>query len=427
MSFSQQLKKYILFVIATSGVIFSVNATAGGFQLWEQNAADIGDYHAGAAAEANIAATAFYNPAGITRLKKQEISFGVALIPIEVNYTGTATITPFPGILPSVTNQVNNAPGDTVNAVPNIQYVLPLPKHFAFSFGVTSPFGLSTNYHDISYVNTLATKTQLKTININPGIAYAINRYISLGAGFDALYGSADYNSDIYSPMTTDLSGWNYGYNAGVLVQFTPATRAGLSYRSAITISAVGQSVALGGHLTKTTSAQFPLPATSILSLYHDFNSRFTLMASAFYTQWSTFQQLILNNLATTAGAGTVALNEHYRDTWNLALGGKYHFTQAISLEAGFGHDQTPTQIGYRDIRLPDNDRYAASVGVNIDPSPGFHWSMGWTHFFVPNTPVDNTNSNDTSKTTPTIAPAVSVGTETGNINVIGIQFSCDI
>ncbi len=416
MSLSPQLKRYFFSLVATSAVVFSAQSFAGGFQLWEQNAAGIGDYHAGAAAEADIAATAFYNPAGVTRLKHQQVSFGATLIPVEIEFTGTAS-----------GNPVTNAPGDTTNIVPNFQYALPFANRWAFAFGVTTPFGLSTHYPDVQYVNFLATKTQLQTINFNPSIAYAFNRYVSLGVGFDELYGSAIYNADVFLPIKTDLSGWSEGYNAGLLVQFTPETRMGLSYRSAITVLAKGTSQSNNGSPYETTAtARFPLPPTSILSIYHDINSRFTVMGSAFYTQWSVFRQLIVRNMATPILPGVVALNENYRNTWNLSVGGKYKINHVISLEAGFGHDDTPTRSGYRDIRLPDNSRYAASLGVNIEPKPGFIWSMGWTHFFIPTTPIDNTKSNDASQTT-TLPPTISIGNTKANINVIGIQFSCDI
>ena len=43
-------------------VSLSSYANASGFQLWEQDGASIGNYHAGYAAAANDASTAFYNP-----------------------------------------------------------------------------------------------------------------------------------------------------------------------------------------------------------------------------------------------------------------------------------------------------------------------------------------------------------------------------
>lgn len=423
MEFSSNLKKYIISIFTASTFIFSVNIFAGGFQLWEQDSGGIGDYHAGGAAEADTAATLFFNPAGATRLKQQQVSVGAAYIPLNVSFSGTV----------NSTVPVNPTSGDTSNIVPNFAYAIPFANHrFAFAFSVTTPFGLATNYPNTSPINLLATKTQLETINLNPSLAYAINQYISIGVGFDELYGKAIYDSDVFEPLDTGLTGWSEGYNAGVLIQFNPQTRIGVSYRSAITVDATGgsSSQTLGSPpvpVNTTASADFPLPATTIFSAYHQFTDRFTMMASAFYTQWSCFKELVINNLATPFGAGTVGLFENYRNTWNLAIGGKYKLNSDVSLLAGFGHDQTPTKLGYRDIRLPDNNRYAASLGFDIHPSKKWLLSFGWIHFFVPNTPIDNSLANDTSKTTTLLPPNIGVGSVAASVNVYGAQFTWNI
>jgi long-chain fatty acid transport protein len=405
MLFSPRLKNYLLAVFTASAVIFSAQTFAGAFQLWEQDAEGIGDYHAGAAAEGNSAASVFYNAASATRLKHQQVSVGGALIALTTSFTGTA----YPLNSPV---SVTDAPGDTTNIVPNLAYALPFANRWAFAFSVTTPFGLATKYPDVDFVNTLATKTQLQTINLNPSIAYQINHYLSLGVGFDALYGSAIYNADVFGTITDDLTGWGYGYNAGLLAQITKDTRVGLSYRSGITIDAKGPSQS--GALHTTASVDFPLPPTTILSVNQDINPRLTLMASAFYTQWSVFRQLIINNISTSFGTGTINLWEKYRDTWNLSVGGKYKLNNHITLLAGFG-----------DIRLPDSDHYAASLGVDIQPRPGFVWSMGWTHLFIPTTDINNSSSNNGS-TTPT-PPTKGIGTSKGGVNVMGMQLSWDI
>ncbi|EKD78004.1 MAG: long-chain fatty acid transport protein, partial [uncultured bacterium] len=225
--------------------------------------------------------------------------------------------------------------------------------------------------------------------------------------------------------LTNQLTGWGYGYNAGVLVQFTPETRMGLSYRSPITVKATGPSEL--GLNTSTVSANFPLPATTMLSVYHDVNHRLAVMASAFYTQWSCFNQLIIKNMAQNSGTATAVINENYRNTWNLAVGSRYKFNQHIALEAGFGHDQTPTQLPYRDIRLPDNNRYVASVGINIHPRKDFEWSMGWTHLFTRDTLVDNSGSLSNQSTVPAANFAIGKGTVHSSVNVFGIQFTWDV
>src|SRR3990167_465886 len=198
MQFSSHLKRYITSVITASAVIFSAQSLAGGFQLWEQDAAGIGNYHSGAAAQADTAATIFYNPAGATHLNHQQISFGGAVIALETRFNGTAG-----GI------SVTNATGDSTNIVPNFSHALPFKNNrWAFAFSVTTPFGLSTKYQNVDFVNTLATKTELNTVNFNPSLAYAINQYLSVGLGLDVLYGQAIYDSNEGDtvPLNTDLS-----------------------------------------------------------------------------------------------------------------------------------------------------------------------------------------------------------------------------
>ena len=253
-----------------------------------------------------------------------------------------------------------------------------------------------------------------------------------MGVGVDTLYGQAIYNNyGILAPLKNKLDGWGHGYNAGVLFEVTPETRFGVSYRSAITIDARGPSeFDLPGGVTKSTvSAEFPLPATTMLSVYHDVSDRFAVMASGFYTQWSCFRTLVIKNMAQLSGTATVAMNENYRNTWNVAVGSRYKFNRRVAMEAGFGHDETPTQIPYRDIRLPDDNRYVMSFGLNIYPTASFEWSMGWTHLFTGHTAIDNSGGFNPSQSSG-IDPAdfsYGIGTVHSNVNLYGMQLTWNV
>lgn len=426
MFFSRKLKRYIYSVITLS-IVNSASTFAGAFQLWEESAASLGDYHAGAAAEANNASTIFYNPAGMSRIKHPQVSLGVVFIPVEVRFEGNVSLNG--SVLNTATSK---ASGDVFVIVPNFHFVYPISNRWAIGFEETTPFGLMTKYKDPDpnndFVNYLATTTELQTINLNPSVSYRVNRHLSLGVGFDALRGDATYNSVMLnSPLHNQLIGWGYGYNAGILWEFTPSTRAGMSYRSSIIIPGKGPSVydPFGSPNKSTVTANFPLPATTMLSVYHDVNKKLAIMASAFYTEWSIFHTLVIHNVAQTSNTVTLALNENYKNTWNFAIGSRYRLNQHLSLEAGFGHDETPTSLPFRDIRSPDCDRYVASIGLNIRPQPNFEWNMGWTHLFTGSTAVDNSGSFNTSQSTldPAIFP-VGIGRVRSNINVFGIQFT---
>lgn len=408
-----------------SAVALSSSAVAGGFQLWEQDASGIGNYHAGAAARANSAGTEFYNPAGMTRLKHAQVSLGSAFIAVATKYTGDVLLN---GIKVA---SIKNFPGDSFNAVPNFHLVIPFKSHWAFGLGLTTPFGLETDYPNIPSTglfpnaSALATKTELQTFNINPNLAYQVNQYLSLAAGFDVLYGKANYDSDFIHPLNTRLTGWDYGYNVGVLIQLPSNTRVGVSYRSEIKVHATGTSSA-GALTDNNASAVFPLPATTMISIYQKINQKWRVMASAFYTQWSVFRSLFIKSLETPLGPGNVNLLENYRNTWNFSVGAIFQMSKKLGFTAGFGHDQTPTRVGYRDIRLPGNDRYALAFGIIIKPSKRFTWSMGYTHFFINRTTIDSRRSVGPGTTTP-VPPPAALGFSDGNVNVFGMQFAIDL
>src|SRR5438128_299058 len=74
---------------AAGFLVLSSNAMGSAFQLWEQDAASVGDYHSGRAAQANDASTAFYNPAGITRINHQQLVLGDVGILSDIKFKGT--------------------------------------------------------------------------------------------------------------------------------------------------------------------------------------------------------------------------------------------------------------------------------------------------------------------------------------------------
>src|SRR5579863_4644936 len=83
----------LLIALCAAGVTaLSVQAVASGFQLFEQDGASVGNYHAGYAAEAADASTAFYNPAGITRIKNQQLVFAGVGIATNIKYQGTVSV-----------------------------------------------------------------------------------------------------------------------------------------------------------------------------------------------------------------------------------------------------------------------------------------------------------------------------------------------
>ena len=139
-------RRLVVALCATGMLSLSSHAMASAFQLWEQSGASVGNYHAGYAAAAEDASTAWYNPAGITRFKNQQIVLGGAAVMSSFKYRGSVGL-PNPTV-PSLSQTFNGvtAQGGAFNLVPDLHYVTPLSDKWGFGFSIAAPFGLDTNY-----------------------------------------------------------------------------------------------------------------------------------------------------------------------------------------------------------------------------------------------------------------------------------------
>jgi long-chain fatty acid transport protein len=405
----------ILMSLGLAGVLLGAAsiAQASAFQIWEQDAAGIGDYHAGAAAEANTAATEFYNPAGLTRLGHQQLSLGATSISTLVRFTGT------------VAGAQGQANGGVLKFIPNLHYALPINDNWAFGFGITVPFGLETDYPSSSVAANYSTKTSLETINLNPSIAYKINSHLSLGFGLDAQYLTADFDNFVADQIKDKNSGnsWGYGWNMGLLLQMNKNTRFGFSYRSQIRQHLKGTGTVTDTSLTPPIDAKsdnlkanLTMPATTMLGAFHRFKCGWSILGNVTYTQWSVFKNLTLTNLPTAGGVlpSFMTVPQNFKDTWNFAFGAHYRFNSRWTLKLGTGYDITPTNTKDRNLRMPDANRYALAAGGEYRFNKSFAVDAGYMHLFIDKAKINNT------PTDPNLAP--SNGHVKSLANIYGVQ-----
>ncbi len=419
-------------------------AQATGFQLYEQDAAQLGDYHAGAAAEANSASIGWYNPAGLTMIKKQEITTGVTAITLDMPYKGTvqvSTINPAPFSPYHV--DINGSSG--VNWVPNFHYATPINNRWAFGFDITAPFGLKTNYGNNSALRYAATKTAVQVIDVSPDIAYQVNKVISVGFGLDAQYMHATFDQYAglagVTPSQNDTQSlnsgddWGFGYHAGILFQFTKHTRLGMSYHSPVHHNLRGHSKFIGPLavfppgsadselVSKDLKSSVTLPGYGLVSLFHEINNKWAVMGSVMYTWWNSFENMKLENVAAIdsnylpSKNVTINIFENYRSTWNFALGVHYKPTQKITLKAGLGYDQSPTRRLQRNVQLPGSDRYAAALGVHYQFLKDMGVDVGYMHLFPDTAKINNVQQVS-------IETVTTQGSVKGSANLYGVQFT---
>jgi long-chain fatty acid transport protein len=361
-------------------------AHAAGFALVEQNASGLGNAYAGAAAVAGDASTIFFNPAGMTLLPDRQLVLAGHLIKPKAEFAGEGRFVD-PAQTPVSGGQGGDA-GDWA-LVPNAYFAYRLTPSVHVGVGLNSPFGLKTEY-DADWIGRYqAIESEVKTVNLNPSIAYKINDAFSVGAGLNLQWIEATLTqrqplAALIPPPSTlmkikgDDYGW--GYNLGALWQITPATRLGLSYRSEVDYELEGSSSTsdpVVAPLDGPVTAEVTMPDSASLSLFHKLSPRWDLLADVTWTGWSDFDDLPIE--------GTVNKNtiENWENILRYSLGVTWHASEKLSLRGGVAYDEAPVSDTYRTPRIPDGARTWIAFGGQYRFSRQSAIDFGYAHLFV--------------------------------------------
>ncbi len=123
--------------------------------------------------------------------------------------------------------------------VPNFYFMTDITPTIKIGVGVNAPFGLKTEYDDGWIGRFQAVKSEVKTININPSIAFKVNDQLSLGFGVSAMWTEATLTRQVNlvaAETDVEIKGddWGYGFNLGAIYQATADTCFGVAYRSKV-------------------------------------------------------------------------------------------------------------------------------------------------------------------------------------------------
>ena len=393
--------------------VFSGAASASGFQLFEQNASGIGNAYAGSAAVAENASTIYFNPAGMTQLQKLEVSGGVSVVKPSFSFNNKGS---------SVGGLTGTGDGGDAGGwgfVPNGYASWGVTKDLYVGIGISAPFGLKTEYDDRWVGAAQSRMFEIKTINVNPSVAYRLNEKVSLGFGLnwqkiDATYERlAGINVPSVAKLTLSDDAW--GWNAGALFTLSPSTKVGVSYRSTIKYKTEGHTN-LNGAWLNDSKASLTLPDTAILSVTQKLSDRWEMLGDISWTGWSSIPKV---DILRANGSLAQVLDTDFRDAWRVALGANYQLNSAWKLKYGIAYDQTPVRgPTTRLVSLPDNDRVWLSFGAQWAPDKAQKIDLGAAYIHV----RDSKIRNDQTSVIP--SRGYVAGEYSGNIWVLGAQYS---
>jgi long-chain fatty acid transport protein len=442
-------------------------AGASGFQLMEQNASGLGVAYAGSAAVAEDASTIFWNPAGMAYLPKGKMQVVGALNAVRpsAKFSNDGSVNPA-GIYGTAGNG-----GDAGSwaYVPSLYFAMPINDQISIGLGINGPFGLATEYDDDWVGRFRAIKSDVKTMNINPSISFKPNEMWALGFGISAqkLDGTFSNNVNASGALCAGLGApalcgpagalrnlegygkiegddWGWGYNLGVMFQPSPATRVGLSYRSAIKYKVTGDvkfdrptvttlppalnaranAALAAGLYNGNVEADIKLPDTAILSVWQRLSDRWEMMGDISWTGWAKIQDLTFVRTDGAADGRTLSsTEENWRNTWRVALGGAYQFNDQWKFRAGVAYDQSPVHDAeFRTPRLPDNDRTWLALGAQYKPTRDLVFDVGYSYIWVKDSSISDSGGVNATQAANVAAYGWLKGNYSNNVNIIAVQ-----
>jgi len=375
---------------------------ASGFALNEQSISSMGTGFAGRSSSADDASTVFGNPAGMSRLKREQATVGAAAVIAKSDISG-------PG-----SNLGGETDGDMVPfvGVPMGYYVKPIDDHWSVGFGVYVPFGLVTDYGSDDAARYWGKKSHVQVVTFQPTVSYAFNDKVSIGFGPTINRIEGELGSSLINPFTPGSNDGEVkikgddtalGYNIGILVQATDRTRVGLTYHSMVDYKLEGKtrvSTPLIGPFNGNkfdATLKIKTPESVDLSVTHELDDQWTLYAGSTWTRWSRLEDITVQNDVPAPLAGsafqTITEEQNWHDTWAHAIGASYKVNKEWVLRTGFTVDQSPTNNHDRSPRIPTGDRKVFSLGAGWSPTDDMTIDVAYSYLWEEDTKVNQVSA----------------------------------
>ena len=373
---------------------------AGGFRIVDQGAAAAGQANA-FVAQADDPSALYYNPAGMTQLRRVQLYAGTTLIGGQVRYTS-----PIGAI-------AQGDLGGTIASPPPSQFYLTANvKDLGFRWlgdlsvglGVIGPFGTNVRWPDNGPFSTAVTRAALEIIDIKPTLAYKINDQLSIGLGADIYTfagfwgaGRAQHKFNLSTRLNpllppgvtvpSELNGLDTtaGFNASVLYTpfrneaGQPLVNVGVQYRSQAVMDLHGQFL-VNGAVTADTSIHLVLPQvfTGGIAVWTLRNAKqaWKLELDVDVTGWQGFR----NTDVKLSNGMTIPFPQQWRNSYMTMVGTEYRRLVIPSLpgweaalRAGYWYSQTPVPNSSFSPSVPDSNQHAIAIGLGMLCQGGGH------------------------------------------------------
>lgn len=449
------MKKHTLTLAVASALLgMAAQVQAAGFQLAETSATGLGRAFAGEAAMADNASAQVRNPAMLTQLQGTQISGGGIMVMPNVDIKGHAVSVDFQGkpVSGPVASKAEDIAGNAF--IPNLYLSHQLDDQLFIGLAVGSNYGMSTELQQGFRGTQFGNEASIKTIEINPNIAYRINDQFSIGGGVRFVMGKGSIGATssvdtqiplavlqhkqvpgaIPVPMGTTLKYMEgddtaWGWQAGAAWQLDANNRIGFNYRSAVDLKLAGHANGfafnpLNPSMKFDGSMELTLPATAEISSFNQLTDKLAMHASVNWTDWSAFDKLEADIPALGNRATQLVKQENWHDSYRFALGATYNLDRQSLVRVGVAYDKSAVDENTRTMTIPEMNRYWFSAGYGYKFTENFNVDMGLTYIVADKAKVSEPRPGIASDLASVPFGGVFSGTTEGNILLFGLQAS---
>jgi len=369
---------------AAPGVVFG-----SGYSIYEQGAKAMAN--AGAfTARADDPSALFFNPAGIVQLDGIRFNIGTNAIFLTGSEFESSSG-------PTTGQEFDQA--ENVAWPSSLYYTQKLNDRWAWGFGLTSPFGLKTEWDNAFPGRYISREANIAVVNLNPNLACRIGKSWSIAWGLDFaradirelsrnidFSGAPFFAPDGFTKLTGD--GNDFGWNIAARWANEKGWRWGGSFRSRMKPEIKGdiKFENIPGPVAPLfpdggVTAGLPLPATLATGVGYT-KGKWEGEFDVVWTDWSEFDHLKIDIDNNTVVVTDIDQTEEWRDTYSFRLGYAYHLSDAHQYRVGAYFDRNPIPDDHVRPRLPDADRTSVQVGYGYSRKSGLTFDVAYQALF---------------------------------------------
>jgi long-chain fatty acid transport protein len=402
--------------------------TAQGFAVNELGTCSMGRGGVSAARPCADGSAVWYNPAGLAGLTGTHISVGGTLIVPHGGFTDD-----FFGVKTDMPSQSY--------PVPAAYLTHQLGKGLGAGIGVFAPYGLGTKWPLDFNGRFDGYNTQLRSIYVQPTLAYQVNDWLSLGLGVAYIHSTVELHqradlsqfplpanpflpagttfSQIGVPAYTDFadallkaSGNGIAFNGGITVKVNDRltlgghflTRKSIKYKGNATFSQVLTNLVIAQGTTPlnpstplpldlvlaaqflpdsalssgTATTEITLPDQGTVGFAYKASNRWTFMGDYQQIVWGWFGTLVIDFTNPRTLDRTQV--EGFKDSHAIRLGAEFQQSAKTTIRLGYIYHTAAAPVATVTPLLPEGARNEFTIGIGTQLTDGLHLDAAYQY-----------------------------------------------